>query len=39
MKFEETESVEDSIDTVVEPDVVETGDGNETKPMLDYNNI
>ena len=39
MKFEETESVEDSNDTVVEPDVVETGDGNETKPMLDYNNI
>ena len=39
MKFEEIESIEDSDEEVVKPDVVEAGDGNETKPMLDYNNI
>ena len=39
MKFEENESVEDSIEEVVEPEIEESGDGEETKPMLDYNNI
>ncbi len=40
MKFEEQESIEDSTnDVILEPEVVETGESEETKPMLDYNNI
>ncbi|MBQ2665430.1 MAG: ATP-dependent protease LonB [Methanobrevibacter sp.] len=39
MKFEEKESIEDSADVVVEPEIADSGDGEETKPMLDYNNI
>ncbi len=40
MKFEENESIEDSSnDVVVEPEVTENNAGEETKPMLDYNNI
>ncbi len=39
MKFEEKESVEDSVEVVVEPEIREDDDGEETKPMLDYNNI
>ena len=40
MKFEEQESIEDSTNEVIlEPEVVETGESEETKPMLDYNNI
>ena len=38
MKFEEEESVEDSVEAVVEPEIKED-DGEETKPMLDYDNI
>ena len=38
MKFEEQESIDDSLnDVVAEPEVEEKGE--ETKPMLDYNNI
>ena len=39
MKFEEKESMEDSTEVIVEPEVKDSGDGEETKPMLDYNNI
>ncbi len=39
MKFEEKESIEDSTEVIVEPEVKDSGDGEETKPMLDYNNI
>ena len=40
MKFEEQESIEDSTNEVIlEPEVVEAGESEETKPMLDYNNI
>ena len=39
MKFEEEESIQDSTEVIVEPEVKESGDGEETKPMLDYNNI
>ena len=39
MKFEEEESIQDSTEVIVEPEVKDSGDGEETKPMLDYNNI
>ena len=39
MKFEEKESIEDSTEVIVEPEIRDSGDGEETKPMLDYNNI
>ena len=40
MKFEENESMEDSAkEVIVEPEVDESNSGEETKPMLDYNNI
>ena len=39
MKFEEEESIQDSTEVLVEPEVKDSGDGEETKPMLDYNNI
>ena len=39
MKFEEKESIEDSAQEVVEPEVSNSGEGEETKPMLDYDNI
>ena len=40
MKFEEQESVEDSSsEVVVEAEVDESASSEETKPMLDYNNI
>ncbi|MBR4448346.1 MAG: ATP-dependent protease LonB [Methanobrevibacter sp.] len=39
MKFEEKESIEDSTEVIVEPEIKDSGDGEETKPMLDYNNI
>jgi len=34
MKFEEKESIEDSTEVVLEPEIKED-DGEETKPMLD----
>ena len=40
MKFEEQESIDDSLNEVVaEPEIEKDVDGEETKPMLDYNNI
>ena len=40
MKFEEQESVEDSTnDVILEPEIAQTGEREETKPMLDYDNI
>ena len=40
MKFEEQESIEDSsIDVTTEPETAQTDAGEETKPMLDYDNI
>ena len=39
MKFEEEESVQDSTEVIVEPEIEVSGEGEETKPMLDYNNI
>ena len=40
MKFEEQESIEDSTnDVILEPEVAQTGESEETKPMLDYDNI
>ena len=40
MKFEEQEIVDDSSeDVVLEPEVEQSEKGEETKPMLDYNNI
>jgi Lon-like ATP-dependent protease len=39
MKFEEEETIKDSTEVVIEPEIEESADGEETKPMLDYNNI
>ena len=39
MKFEEIESIEDSTEEIIEPEIEEAGEGEETKPMLDYSNI
>ena len=40
MKFDEKESIDDSSkDIVLEPEIESKDDGNQTKPMLDYNNI
>jgi len=40
MKFEEQESIEDSTnDVILEPEIAQTGESEETKPMLDYDNI
>ena len=40
MKFEEQEPIDESSDSVVlEPEIAQDGDDEETKPMLDYDNI
>ena len=40
MKFNEQESIDDSSkDVVLEPEITQSEKGEETKPMLDYNNI
>ena len=40
MKFEEQEIVDDSSeDVVLEPEIEQSENGEETKPLLDYNNI
>ena len=40
MKFEEQESIDDSSkDIVLEPEIAQKDSSEETKPMLDYDNI
>ena len=40
MKFEEQEPIDDSSnDVVLEPEIAQDAEGEETKPMLDYDNI